>query len=61
MTGEMLTNGWVKLLPPSFSALVVSATREKVSDFVPLASVLFDSLDEPDILCVRPTTYARTV
>jgi len=56
VTGEMLTNGWVKLLPPSFSALVVSSTREKVSDFVPLASILFDSLDEPDILCVRPAT-----
>jgi hypothetical protein len=54
---ETLTNGWVKLLAPSFRTLVVGSAREKVSDFVPLAAVLLYSVDELDILSVRPTTY----
>ena len=55
-TSETLTDGWVELLTPPLGTLIVSSTREEVSDFVPLTSVLLYSLDELDVLCVRPTT-----
>jgi len=56
---ETLTNGWVKFLAPPFRTLVVGSAREKVGDFVPLASVSLDSLDELNIFRVCPTTYTR--
>jgi len=55
-TSETLTDGWVELLTPPFGTLIVSSTGEKVGDLVPLTSVLLYSLDELDILRVRPTT-----
>ena len=53
---ETLTNGGVKLLTPSFCALVVGSTREKVRNLVPLASVSPHSFNELNVLGVRPTT-----
>ena len=61
MISETLTNGWVKLLAPTFCTLVIGSPREKVGDFVPLASVPLYSLDELNIFGVCPTTYTRAV
>ena len=61
MASETLTNRWIKFLAPSFCTLVVSPTRQKVSDFVPLASVLLDSLNELDVLRVCPTTCTGAI
>ena len=52
----MFTNGWVKLLAPSFGTLIVGSTREKVGDFVPLTPISPHGLDKLDILRVRPAT-----